>query len=341
MGSGQEIVSIDEHLLKVDDDELSVKNFKSVFYQLTAKPDSTTRVFPKDVLIEIEDIFSLNERVVEKLSVYPEAGFLINVLVKFVNGKNKSFCSWDAFSKHQWYESEAISNVVITWEFNAILSQYKVPQKHTLTVKMSNSMRPEELLNIIFTGNMDELDDLDKNFFPVVARVDFIDRVLGDELLNIVADWDKGLRDSSLQKSPYILFLKKNKAKFLTFLSFITNILVMCASIVGANKFIHTLGIVQVGEMTCLQMLAVINTMFACAAIWIFSRRLISSLTDRIFERLREYGESCIFNITKGDRNRQEKLQKREKKSKINVLIDVAFTVIIDIISTIITTLLF
>ena len=144
------IINTDENLLKVGSDEIAIKDFKSVFYQLTAKPDTTTRVFSRDVLVELEDIFLLNDRIIEKLRSYPEAGFLINVVVKFTNGKNKSFASWRAFSEHRWYESEAISNLVITWEFNAVLAQYKIPQKHTLTVKISNSMRPEELLSIIF-----------------------------------------------------------------------------------------------------------------------------------------------------------------------------------------------
>ena len=74
---------------------------------------------------------------------------------------------------------------------------------------------------------MEELDDLDKDIFPVVARVDFIDRILGDELLNIIAEWSKSLRDSSIRRSPFILLMKKNKAKILTFLNFFTNILTL------------------------------------------------------------------------------------------------------------------
>lgn len=292
-------------------------------------------------MVELEDIFLLNDRIIEKLRSYPEAGFLINVVVKFTNGKNKSFASWRAFSEHRWYESEAISNLVITWEFNAVLAQYKIPQKHTLTVKISNSMRPEELLSIIFSGNMEELDDLDKDFFPVVARVDFIDRILGDELLNIVAEWSKSLRDSSIERSPFILLMKKNKAKILTFLNFFTNILIMVASIVVINRYISTLEIVTLGEMSCNQMLAVINSMFICGAIWIFAQKFVSVLTDKIFEKLREYGQTCIFNITKGDKNRQQSLQKREKSSKIAVIANVSFTIFIDIISTVITTVLF
>ena len=76
------IINTDENLLKVGSDEIAIKDFKSVFYQLTAKPDTTTRVFSRDVLVELEDIFLLNDRIIEKLRSYPEAGFLINVVVK-------------------------------------------------------------------------------------------------------------------------------------------------------------------------------------------------------------------------------------------------------------------
>ena len=43
-------------LLKRDSEEVAVKDFKSVFYQMTAKPDSMSRVFNKDVVIDLKII---------------------------------------------------------------------------------------------------------------------------------------------------------------------------------------------------------------------------------------------------------------------------------------------
>ena len=332
-----EIVNMDEELITVDKQEIAVKEFKSVFYQLTAKPDSMTRVFTKDTSIEIDDIRLLNDRVVEKLqSHYKDAGFLISVHVKFSNGKIKTFSSWNAFDAHKWYESESINKIVISWEFNAMLPQYEVPQKHTLTVKMSNSMRPEEMLNIIFTGNIQELEELDRNFFPVVARVDFIDRVLGDELLNLVSDWIKGLKESTIEKSKIILFLKRNKGKISTILNFITYIIIACSSVILTDKYIRSLEITTVNSMTIDQMICLINSIFICSGVWILSKRLVRIVTDRIYDLLKEYGDSCLFNITKGDINRQNKMRKREKNNRISIAINLIGTMALNILCSVI-----
>ena len=323
----------DKELMKVGYQELALKDFKSVFYQLTAKPDSMTKVFQKDAVIDLEDIGLLNERIVEKLtSHYNDAGFLIAVHVKFSNGKIKTFSSWDAFNEHKWYESESINKIVISWEFNAILPQYTVPQRHTLTVKMSNSMRPEEMLNIIFTGNIEDLEELDKNFFPVVARVDFIDRVLGDELLNIVSDWIKGLKDSYVEKSKIILNLKKNKGKIASFLNFASYIVIMISSVVWLDNYIQTLGITVLSEITSIQLTHVMNAVFLCAGIWILAKRIVTIITDRIYELLNNYGDSCLFNITKGDTNRQRRMQKREKNNRFSIAINLIGTIILNIL---------
>lgn len=335
-------VNADENLIAVSEQELMVKDFKSVFYQLTAKPDSMTRVFTKDTSIELDDIKSLNDRVVEKLQAhYNDAGFLISVHVKFSSGKAKEFSSWSAFEAHQWYEGESINKIVISWEFNAMLPQYRVPQKHTLTVKMSNSMRPEEMLNIIFTGNIQELEELDRNFFPIVARVDFIDRLLGDELLNIVSEWVKGLKEAVVEKSKIILFLKKNKGKISTLLNFGTYIILATSSVVITNKYIRTLDITVVNSMTVDQMLCLINSIFVCAGVWILSKRFIRAVTDRIFNLLNEYGDNCLFNITKGDVNRQNKMRKREKNNRISIAINLIGTIALNILCSVIANKIF
>ena len=332
----------DEELVKVNTGDVAVKNFKSYFYQTTAKPDSMTRVFPKDSTIELNDIFSLNERICEKLqSHYNDAGFLISVNVKFSNGKTKTFSSWRAFEEHKWYESEYISRVVICWEFNAVLPQYDVPQRHTLTVKMSNSMRPEEMLNIIFTGNFEDIEELDKNFFPVVARVDFIDRVLGDELLNLVSDWIKGLKDSVVPKSKLMIYLKRHKGKISSLLNLITYIIVTISSVILLNNYIRSLGIVTIGELSSDDFLSVLNGVFVCSGVWVLSKRFINVVTDRIYELLRSYGDNFLFNITNGDRNRQIKLQKREKSNRISIVINLIGTIILNIMCSVIANNLF
>lgn len=81
----------DVQLLQKTPEELSIKEYKAAFYQLLAKPDSMTKVYNKTAIVGIEDVFGLNERICEKFAHYNEAGFLIQVNVKFSNGKERRF----------------------------------------------------------------------------------------------------------------------------------------------------------------------------------------------------------------------------------------------------------
>ena len=331
----------DETLLSVSSEEITTKEIRSMFYAMTAKQDCTTRVFKKDSTIELRDIYELNERVTEKLRMYHEAGFVVTANVKFLNGKHKSFSGWKAFQEHQWYESEAINNITITWEFNAILPQFSIPQKHTLTVKMTNSMRPEEMINIIFTGNLQTMEEFDANFFPIVARVDFIDRVLGDELLNIVSAWVEGLSESAIKKSKLITNLKRHKGKLASILNIITNLVVMISSVVLLNNYIKSLEITTVGGIIDTQLRNIVSAVFICAGAWILSRRLISKLSNKVFELLREYGDTWMFKITKGDENHITRMNKQEQMNKVGILFNILGTIVLNIVCGIIAEKLF
>jgi hypothetical protein len=55
---------------------------------------------------------------------------------------------------------------------------------------------------------------MDGNFFPIVARADFVDSGIGDELLNIVIEWAKGLKQSAIRQSRLIKKLRRFKVFF-------------------------------------------------------------------------------------------------------------------------------
>lgn len=330
----------DTKLLQKNPEEVNITEYKAAFYQLLAKPDSVTKVFNRDVIIEIDDIYDLNDRICKKFEHYQEAGFLIQSNIKYSDGKTKVFPNWGSLLGHTWHESESLNNIVITWEFNVIFPGLKVPERHTLMVKLSNGLRPEEMINLVFTGKIEEIEEMDNNLFPVVARVDFIDRVLGDELLNIVENWVKSLQDSPVQKSKTMLFLKKNKGKVCSLINWITNIVIMISSVWIAGKYILSLGFDNLLEVSSIQFVHIIYAMFLCVAVWIFSKKIIGDLTDFLFNRLRMYGENALFNITKGDRNKQDRLRRKEKASRVVIFANLAFTIVINIMCGIIVNLI-
>lgn len=322
----------EEQLLNKSPEELAITNNRAMFYRFLARPDSITKVFNKTAVLDIQDIRDLNQRVSEKLSHYQEAGYLIQTNVKFADGKTRSFPDWSSFDTHDWYESEHINNMVITWSFNAVFPGRDEPQMHTLMVKLSNGLRPEEMLNLVFTGKIEDIEEMDNNLFPIVTRVDFVDRVLADELLFLVEEWVKTLKESELQKTPVMLFLQKNKAKVASLMSWVTNIVIMCTSVIMTGNYIAKLPFKTVGDITPDNLIKIIYALFICSATWIFGKKLVGRLTDTLFERLRLYGDNALFNITKGDKNRQEKIIRKEKRNKKAIIWNLIVTICINIL---------
>lgn len=100
-------------LLKKEPEEVRLTEYRSIFYRFLAKSDSITKVYNKTAVIKIENIYELNDRICEKLCHYKEAGFIIQINVKFSNGKTREFPDWESFYEYKWYESESINNINI------------------------------------------------------------------------------------------------------------------------------------------------------------------------------------------------------------------------------------
>lgn len=324
--------SEDEKLIERTPQEIQIREYKSAFYQLLAKPDSMTRVYNKNIIINIEDIYTLNDRINDKLKNHQEAGYIINVNVKYTNRKTLNFSNWQSFMEQKWYVSDTISNIVITWEFNAIFPNLTVPQRHTLMVKLSNRLKPEEMLNLVLTGKIEEIEELDNNFFPVLARVDFVDRVLGDELLNIVEDWVKGLKESTVQRSKTMLFLKRYKGFITTFTNYFTNIVFMICSVILTGRYILSLNFQSLSSVTSEQFVHIMYSIFICIFAEMGWRKFFGAFSDHLFERLKMYGESAVFNITNGDKNKQQKIISREKHNKTAIIGNLLLTIVINIV---------
>lgn len=199
----------DTQLMKISPDEQLIKNYQAIYYAMNAKPDSKSKLFDRDVVITMEDLRNLNRRITEKFKAhYEDAGFRINVSISFKNRETIEFDSWTVFENYNLNTEKSINSILIVWEYNAKLPGFQWPQRHTLTVRLADELRPEEMLNLVVSGKLEEVDKLDQEICPIVARVDFINSMLGDELINIVGSWQKGLMAPSIDENICFKFLK-------------------------------------------------------------------------------------------------------------------------------------
>lgn len=322
-----------QSLMRNDEEERRLKEYQTYLYMFNGKPDSISKIFTKPVVVKIEDIFFLNQRITTKINNhYHDKAFATSVHVSFQNKESKDFGTWEGFELHNWYESEKITNVVITWEFFVKLPKLENPQRHKLIVKMSSSMKPEEMLNLILTGNIEDMDEIEQEFFPIVARVDFIDRDLGDELINIVKCWVDGLvKNFSNETSQIMTFFKKHK-RIVALL--INNFFTFVLLFLGVFLFNVSLGSVDVNFIGALSIdkFKVLFNLFFIYCFVIFTANWISKqLARSIFTKLSEIGDVHIFNITKGDINEQKRLENKDKKNKNGIIARAVFNVFLNI----------
>ena len=57
-------------ILNQDEEERRIKEFKSLYYELNAKPDSTTKIYNDKVVVNKDDIERLDDLIREKLAFH-------------------------------------------------------------------------------------------------------------------------------------------------------------------------------------------------------------------------------------------------------------------------------
>lgn len=330
----------DEQLLEIENEQREIRNFKSVYYQMNSKADSITRIFGNNVIVDLDAIKNLNNMVVNKLKNYRSAGFTINVTTKFKDKKSKFFNSWQSFESHQWTEGKPLNKLTIKWEAYVILPGIEIPQKHTLIVKISDSMRPEEILNIVFSGGLEEIEEIDKDVFPVVASVDYIDDCLGEELLDIVAKWDDGLREELSQGEKIIQKAKKHKTKIADIINYVPSIImIICSYLILKSKVIK-LPYGTIGEITTAEFINILTLAVVLVMLCIIFKKMFHEFARALYSNLNDYGEYHIFNITNGDKKEQDKVEKRNSRKKGSVIANIIISCFLNIACGIITNIL-
>lgn len=323
-------------LLDVSEIDKFITNYKAVYQAMTAKHDCKSKIFTRNVKIRIYDILELNERVTEKLKNYNEAGFSISVSVSFTGRQSIEFSSWMEFENHKWNESNAISSITIIWEFNAVLPQYGVPQKHVLVVKMTDGLKPEEMLNIVFAGKLENIEDIEKQMYPVVARVDFINHVLGDELLHIVEEWNNSLEMQGEEGYLFPRTLVKHRRKIAYALNYVTNIFALVCGVKIIIYFLTSSGAKNVSNLTVDTLCNVIWVIGVVILAYLFINRISEWLANIFYNTIGKERKKHIFCLNKGDLNVQKQLGMEIKKNIYGIVGSVIGTFVLNLICSLI-----
>lgn len=322
--------------LTIDNDTKTLDNIRSMFFKLNAKPDSITRTFSKQIRVNIDSLEDLNLRVREKLRMHCEekASAMTYVTINCSNHKSYDYATWEKFKRASFSSADYIESITIKWDFLVTMPQYEYPQPHCLVVKISSGLKMTDFFSLAFSGKLEDVNDINILDNTVVARVDFINTLLGEEVLNVVSDWVEACNRNNSDCNKFLLFLRKHRKATAILIENVMNIVGSLALFfllyyyVKSNSNNNILSKSNVSKL-------IIGVGILYALIYII-KRVSRIVTRKTIEELTDYGEGLVFEITKGDKQQIEDKENSNSKAAIQIFIKLCFSFIFDLICTII-----
>src|SRR4028118_867365 len=81
---------------------LTLDDFKSLFYKLNAKPDTEIRLLPGKKTLELADIRSINEQIEAKIRNHDLTANVASINFILSNKKIKDYSIWAEFERENW-----------------------------------------------------------------------------------------------------------------------------------------------------------------------------------------------------------------------------------------------
>jgi hypothetical protein len=305
---------------------LSLAELKSFFYQYNAKPDTDIRLLKDVKIVNLADITSLEEQVTDKLGNHTIVGKKVEISFILSNKKVKEFSTWAEFERAKWDTiNEKIEALSISWNILIQLQQYKSPQTHSMKLRIGNSIPPKDIFQLIFTS--DDVSEVLEARSAGVCKVDFINTILANELLFLVEEWYKGLKQPPEPDLIQNFFKKYGKAATgaLRYFFPLLSLFVAC----NYTDYLYPLlGMDQNLSLSTLQTsLLFLLTTFMLGS---FIGTKIEQSLDRKLDKLEEYPN---FMITKGDHNSSVEFEQKNQKLTNQICIRIFWIVFSILIS--------
>ncbi len=282
-------------------------DFKAVFYQLNAKPDSDIRLLPHGKIVAIADIRSINDQVGAKIRNHNVIAEITSINFVLSNRKLKDFSTWAEFERETWDTiNDKVESISINWDMSIKLPQYALPQRHSMKLRIGNAIPLRDMFQLVLTS--DDISELITAESHGICKVDFINSIIAIELLNIVSNWHEGLKNSP-KLSPTHQFLRKQADLISEVIKYLCPILLLILTCVYSDYMYRALGIEQEKIIYSIQSLAIIMTIVFTIGI------VIGDKFERsMYMQLRKIETFPSFSITRGDVRATEEFEENNNK---------------------------
>lgn len=290
--------------------EENIKNASALLALLHGKSDSICRLFKKEILVKKSDLKSLNDQMVQKLGLHDVKAITTTLDIAFKNKRIMTFKAWADFEAYDFsHVNSPTKSLFIQWDFLVQLTGYKIPQRHTVSIRISSTPDPSDVFRVLLSGGFDDSEDFDIQSCTMICKVDFINNKLAEELVNVAEEWNGLCECAYSLKGKVRPFLYRHRSLFANATE-ITSLLSSTALLaVGFKLAIRKMGLSITNQHLIYAMLLLVPALK-------IARMLCNSLGKRIFDSFGDLMDTHVFEISKGDEKEKKKIEKRSEYGK-------------------------
>ena len=314
----------------VDDlmSENNIQNANALLALLHGKSDSICRLFEKEISVNKDALSSLNNDMIQKLSLHNVTAITTSIDVTFSNKRVVTFKSWDEFEKYNFMSiNSATKSIFIQWDFLALIQNYEIPQRHTVSVRISSTPNPSDFFKVLLSGGFDEDDDLDIRSCTMICKVSFVNNTLAEELVNVAENWND-LCECAYSKKGKIrpfLFSHRNGCAHIFEICFMAWSAFLIAIIL--KLLIKNNALVISNEVLLYAFICIIPTTFLV-------KYIAHACGQKIYTSFGDLMDTHVFSISLGDSKEQQKIQRDSAFGKEfgMFIINAIFSIVLSIV---------
>lgn len=292
--------------------KISKETFKDIFRVIFAGDNALLELYPKSVLVGIDDLKLLNKQLEEKLSRSDSNPIVFSAIASYENGRSEEYGSWERFNNDDWPSPDVLGSLSLTWKFMLTLTDEIKPKLHNINIRIASTISSFHVMQAIFSKDPEEIDRIDLKMVTMIARIEFTDHILSQELLDLISKWNKGLR-SPEYIFPFMQRIKANSEKIRYAIRH--SIPLFSAIACFGYYYNYSQKIVQNAPVTGEIFTETIMWLVVSAVI-LFLSNILGKVLGRYSDmHLKSFGKFTAIELTKGDRNRQTELQAKNSNS--------------------------
>lgn len=320
-----ELIERENETLSIDA-ETKVK-FESALVLLNGKSESISRVYDKEIIVDLEQLNILNSMMESKFQLHDITVNVTTVNVFFTNKSSKNFKSWDDFKNFDYStQNSSVRSIVIEWDFMVKIN-YAIPQRHTVTVKISSFLNPSDMFKILLSGGLDERDDMEIQAATMYGKVNFVNHTLAEELLNVIDEWNNLCETAISKRSNFTKYISERSTACanISELSIIVLWAILTATVL---KILISKNILVLSAETILYLIIALIPLSS-----VF-RGTAREFGKKVYSKLQLVTQSHVFNLTRGDKKEYEKIKEKSNYTKelIAFIANIVISIVISIV---------